>query len=41
MNRNEALTYETPDCQIVILQPGRILDGSQQASTKDIDYENL
>ena len=38
----ETLTYESPNCRIVLIQPGRILDGSSpQASTKDISYEDI
>ena len=41
MDKNDALTYEPPYCQIVIIQSERVLDGSPQASTRDIDYEDL
>ena len=37
-----AFAYVPPGCWIVILQPGNILVGSQQAaSTKDISYEDI
>lgn len=41
MDTKEVPAYEPPCCQIVLLQPGRVLLGSPTGTTKDIDYEDL
>ena len=41
MGTKDSLSYESPECRIMLIQPGKLLDGSPQASTKDISYEDI
>ena len=43
MEKKDAIAYESPDCRVLLLQPGRLLDGSPlpSATTKNISYEDI